>query len=146
VLFLSFIFGVVGIEVSASHAREAHNVRRNYPIAVFSAAVLGFVLTLLGGLAVAAVLPVDQLDLISGSVQALQVLLNVWHLGWLLPVSLIPSPPHPTAYSLRLPCLTVHNIEVLGADTIFEEGDRLPYLFFARLCKRLTSDSEYISS
>jgi amino acid transporter len=85
VLFLSFIFGVVGIEVSASHAREVRNVRRNYPIAVFSAAVLGFVLTLLGGLAVATVLPTDQLNLVSGSVQALQVLLDTWHLGWLLP-------------------------------------------------------------
>ncbi len=85
VLFLSFIFGVVGIEVSASHAREVRNVRRNYPVAVFSAAVLGFVLTLLGGLAIAAVLPREQLDLVSGSVQALQVLLSTWHLGWLLP-------------------------------------------------------------
>lgn len=85
VLFLSFIFGVVGIEVSASHAREVRNVRRHYPIAVFSAAVLGFVLTLLGGLAVAAVLPVAQLDLVSGTVQALQVLLGTWHLGGLLP-------------------------------------------------------------
>ncbi len=85
VLFLSFIFGVVGIEVSASHAREVRNVQRNYPIAVFSAAILGFILTLLGGLAVAVVLPVEELNLVSGSVQALQVLLNTWHLGWLLP-------------------------------------------------------------
>jgi len=85
VLFLSFIFGVVGIEVSASHAREVRNVRRNYPIAVFSAAVLGFVLTLLGGLAVAVALPVDQINLVSGSVQALQVLLDTVQLGWLLP-------------------------------------------------------------
>ncbi len=48
VLFLSFIFGVVGIEVSASHAREVRNVRRNYPIAVFIAAVLGFLRHLAG--------------------------------------------------------------------------------------------------
>ncbi|VAX12249.1 hypothetical protein MNBD_GAMMA24-427, partial [hydrothermal vent metagenome] len=84
VLFLSFIFGVVGIEVSASHAREVRNVQRNYPLAVFSAAILGFMLTLLGGLAVAAVVPVDQLDLVSGSVQALQRLLHIWQLDWLL--------------------------------------------------------------
>jgi len=90
VLFLSFIFGVVGIEVSASHAREVRNVRRNYPVAVFAAAVLGFVLTLLGGLAVAAVVPVDQLDLVSGSVQALALLLHTWQLdGWLTPVALL---------------------------------------------------------
>ncbi len=85
VLFLSFIFGVVGIEVSASHAKDVHNVRRNYPLAVFSAAILGFVLTLLGGLAVAVVVPRTQLDMVSGSVQAMQMLLNTWHIGWLLP-------------------------------------------------------------
>lgn len=87
VLFLSFIFGVVGIEVSASHAREVKNVRRNYPIAVFAAAVLGFVVTLLGGLAVAVVVPQGQLNLVSGSVQALQTLLGVWHLSALVPIA-----------------------------------------------------------
>ncbi len=87
VLFLSFIFGVVGIEVSASHAREVRDVRRNYPIAVFSAAVLGFLITLLGGLAVAVVVPKSKLDLVSGSVQALQILLDTWHLAWLVPIA-----------------------------------------------------------
>lgn len=87
VLFLSFIFGVVGIEVSASHAREVRDVRRNYPIAVFSAAVLGFIITLLGGLAVAIVVPKSQIDLVSGSVQALQALLDDWGLSALLPIA-----------------------------------------------------------
>lgn len=86
ILFLSFIFGVVGIEVSAGHAREVHNVRRNYPIAVFSAAVLGFLLTLMGGLAVAVVLPRNSIDLVSGSVQALQALLGNWQLTELVPL------------------------------------------------------------
>ncbi|MGD8842076.1 MAG: amino acid permease [Gammaproteobacteria bacterium] len=90
VLFLSFIFGVVGIEVSASHAREVRDVRRNYPVAVFAAAVLGFALTLLGGLAVAVVVPAKQLDLVSGSVQALARLLHTWHLDALqAPVALL---------------------------------------------------------
>ncbi|APZ43581.1 APC family permease [Acidihalobacter ferrooxydans] len=87
VLFLSFIFGVVGIEVSATHAREIRNVRRNYPIAVFAAAALGFVVTLLGGLAVAAVVPKGQLDLVSGSVQALKTLFDTWDLGPLVPIA-----------------------------------------------------------
>ena len=85
VLFLSFIFGVVGIEVSATHAREVKNVQRNYPIAVFTAAMLGFFITLLGGLAVAAVIPVSRLDLVSGSVQALSALFASFGLGALLP-------------------------------------------------------------
>jgi len=87
VLFLSFIFGVVGIEVSASHAREVRNVRRNYPLAVFAAALIGFVVTLLGGLSVAVVVPESRLDMVSGSVQALQALFNTWHLSALVPVA-----------------------------------------------------------
>ncbi len=86
VLFLSFIFGVVGIEVSASHACEVRNVRRNYPIAVFIAAMLGFVLTLLGGMAVAAAVPAHHMDLVSGSMQALQKLFTIWHLSALVPI------------------------------------------------------------
>jgi len=85
VLFLSFIFGVVGIEVSAGHAREVRDVRRNYPAAVFMAAILGFLVTLLGGLAVAVVVPRSQLDLVSGSMQALQRLFDTWHLSGLIP-------------------------------------------------------------
>lgn len=86
VLFLSFIFGVVGIEVAASHAREVKNVRRNFPIAVFAACTIGFFVTLLGGLSVAVILPKNQIDLVSGSVQAMQALFNIWHLSILLPV------------------------------------------------------------
>lgn len=89
ILFLSFIFGVVGIEVSASHAREVHNVRRNYPIAVFSAALLGFVITLLGGLAVAVVIPRSRLDLVSGSMQALSALFQSRGLAALVPFAAV---------------------------------------------------------
>lgn len=85
-LFLSFIFGVVGIEVSATHAPEVRNVRRNYPIAVFLAAAFGFTITLLGGLAVATVIPVKELDLVSGSVQALSALFARFGVPYLLPL------------------------------------------------------------
>ncbi len=89
VLFLSFIFGVVGIEVSATHAHEVKNVQRNYPIAIFTAAILGFLINLFGGLAVAIVVPKNQLDYVSGSVQALQTLFTTWHLPALIPIAAV---------------------------------------------------------
>ncbi len=85
-LFLGFIFSVTGIEVSANHAREVRNVRKNYPIAIFSAAVLGFFLTLIAGLAVAVVVPVGQLNMVSGTMQALQKLLGTDHVKYLEPL------------------------------------------------------------
>ncbi len=86
VLFLSFVFGFVGVEVSASHAREVKNVHRTYPLAVFSAAAIGFVLTLLGGLAVAAILPVASIDQINGAMQAFSAFFAHFGFAWLTPV------------------------------------------------------------
>ncbi|WP_372571649.1 amino acid permease [Ruegeria jejuensis] len=88
-LFLSFIFGFVGVEVSASHAREVKNVHRTYPLAVFSAAIIGFVLTLLGGLAVAAILPVASIDQINGAMQAFSAFFEHFGLVWLTPVAAV---------------------------------------------------------
>lgn len=89
VFLLSFVFGFVGIEVSASHAREVKNVHRNYPIAVFSAATVGFVLTLLGGLSVAAILPANSIDQINGAMQAFSALFSHFGLVWLTPVAAV---------------------------------------------------------
>lgn len=89
VLFLSFIFGFVGVEVSASHAREVKNVHRTYPQAVFGAAIIGFVLTLLGGLAVAAILPAGSIDQINGAMQAFSAFFTHFGLGWLTPIAAV---------------------------------------------------------
>ncbi|MRI31660.1 amino acid transporter [Endozoicomonas sp. OPT23] len=85
-LFLSFVFGFAGIEVSASHAREVVNPRKNYPVAVFSAAIIGFVITLGGGLTVAAIIPADQINEINGATEAFNLLCKQFDLPWLIPV------------------------------------------------------------
>ncbi|MDX1386393.1 MAG: amino acid permease [bacterium] len=87
VLFLSFVFGFVGVEVSACHARDVENPTRNYPIAIFTACIAGFVLTLLGGLAVAVLLPAQDIQLINGAVQSFHVLSRAFHVPWLMPVA-----------------------------------------------------------
>lgn len=87
VLFLSFVFGFVGVEVSACHARDVANPTKNYPIAIFTACIAGFVLTLLGGFAVAIVLPAKEIQLIDGAVQSFDALSRAFHLPWLLPTA-----------------------------------------------------------
>ena len=84
-LFLSFVFGFVGIEVSASHAQDVDNPQKNFPIALFSAAIIGFIITLLGGLAIAAITPADQINEINGATQAFSILLQHYHLSGLVP-------------------------------------------------------------
>ena len=88
VLLLSFIFGYVGVEVSASHANEVAKPQRNYPLAIFIAAVVGFVLTLLGGLVVAAVLPQQTIEanLINGIMVTFSRLFELHHIQWMIPI------------------------------------------------------------
>ena len=87
IMFLSFIFGFVGIEVSANVANEVKDVQKTYPAAVFTAAITGFVFTLLGGLAIAVVMPRTKIDLISGAVQALDRLCSIYEVSWFLPLA-----------------------------------------------------------
>ena len=81
-LFLAF----GGLEVSAVHAREVQNPQKNYPRAILIAAILAFVLYVTGALAVAIVIPHQQISLVAGLMEAFSILLNNYGLGMLIPV------------------------------------------------------------
>lgn len=87
---ISFLAGVVllfaGMEVSAVHALEVKNPKRDYPKAIFLAAIIILVVFTFGSLAIAAVLPPSQISLTAGLMQAFKELLNLFHMGWLLPI------------------------------------------------------------
>ncbi|MBV7412491.1 APC family permease [Dermabacteraceae bacterium TAE3-ERU27] len=85
-LFLSFIFGFVGIEVSAASIKHVAEPQRNYPRALFVAAFLGFVITLLGALAIAVILPVNGIDTVNGAIQALSAALGRFGLSAAVPI------------------------------------------------------------
>ena len=86
IMLVGFIFGCVGIEVSAAHARNVRDTHKNYPIAIFSAAALVFILTLLGGMTIAIVVPNKDISLISGVMKAFEMLFTHYNLQRLLPV------------------------------------------------------------
>lgn len=87
---ISFLAGIVtlfaGMEVSAVHALEMKNPRKNYPKAIFIAAVLIVIVFTLGSLAIAAVIPADKISLTAGIMEGFKSLLNNFGMGWLLPV------------------------------------------------------------
>ncbi|KZK79677.1 Glutamate/gamma-aminobutyrate antiporter [Pseudovibrio sp. Ad13] len=85
VFFMSFVFGFVGIEVSACHANEVENPQKNYPRAIFTAAIAGFVITLAGGLAVSLILEKGNISNINGALQAFSAYLNAYGLSILTP-------------------------------------------------------------
>lgn len=87
---IAFLAGVVllfaGMEVSAVHANEVKDPKKDYPKAIFLAALIILVVFSLGSLAIAAVLPADKISLTAGLMQGFKELLSLYHIDWLLPV------------------------------------------------------------
>ncbi len=85
-LVAAIIFIFSGMEVSASHAKEVSNPQRNYPIAILVAAILLVVINVLGGLAVAVVVPHADISLTAGIMEAFRVFFAKIDMIWLVPI------------------------------------------------------------
>ena len=86
VLLTGVLFGFVGIEMSASHAREAKNPQRDYPKAMLYSVLIILLTMTLGTLAIEAVVPTNQLNIVTGLLEAFRLFLASFHLQWLMPV------------------------------------------------------------
>ncbi|UCH79432.1 MAG: amino acid permease [Candidatus Coatesbacteria bacterium] len=86
VLAASTLLFFAGMEVSATHAQEVKNPRRDYPKAIFVATVVVLAVFVLGTLAIAVVVPREKISLVAGLMQAFTVFLDQFRLAWLIPV------------------------------------------------------------
>jgi len=76
VVFVAFILSYMGAEASATHANEMKNPGRDYPMAIIMLMIAAIVLSSIGGLSVAAVIPHAEINLSAGVVQAFEVLIG----------------------------------------------------------------------
>ncbi|MDK0888897.1 glutamate:gamma-aminobutyrate antiporter [Clostridium perfringens] len=76
VVFVSFILSYMGVEASATHANEMDNPKKEYPLAMLLLVIVAIVVSTLGGLAIAAVIPQNQINLSAGVVQTFAFLLG----------------------------------------------------------------------
>lgn len=87
---LVFLAGILvitsGIEVSAVHAGDVRFPGRTFPPAILLSCIISFVALLLGGLAIAIVVPVEQLSLTAGLMDAFTAFFRAYHIEWLVPV------------------------------------------------------------
>jgi len=84
VLLLTFVFLFLGVEMTAAHAKEIKNVRRNYPLAIL---IVGLVMTaasIVGALLLAMLVPMENLNLLAGIMQAFEKILGPH--SWLVSV------------------------------------------------------------
>lgn len=86
VLFITILFGLVGMEMSASHAREVQNPQRDYPRAVYYSMLIILLPLVLGSLAISIVLPTHQLNIVSGLLQAFELFFKQFHMMWFMPI------------------------------------------------------------
>lgn len=79
-LFLAF----GGLEVSAAHAREVENPQKTFPRSILIAGIVSLLLYSAGALAIAIMIPKNQISLVSGLMEAFSLFLDHFHLSWLI--------------------------------------------------------------
>ncbi len=85
--FLSnVLFGLIGLEMAATHAAEMKNPKRDYPRAIAISVVIILLTIVLASLAVAIIVPHSELNLVTGTLQAFAIFVHKLGIPWLLPV------------------------------------------------------------
>jgi amino acid transporter len=87
---LAFLAGILlsfgGIEMSAVHAKDVENPQKNYSRAIFFSASIIIILTILGTLAISVIIPKDNINLISGSIEAIYNFFELFGLQKFIPI------------------------------------------------------------
>lgn len=87
---LSFLTGIAlaftGIEVAAFYIKETKQPNRTFPLATLISAITIIVIYVLGALSVAMVVPKEEINLAAGTMQAIQVFFEHFHIGWATPI------------------------------------------------------------
>lgn len=86
VLFSGVVLALAGVELAAYHIREAKDPQHSYPRALLLASGLILSVYILGTLAIAVVVPQQDLSLASGLVQAFAVFFTQVGLPWMVPL------------------------------------------------------------
>lgn len=84
-IFSGVLLSLSGVELAAYHIREA-KAPKNYPYAVAIAAGLILLVYILGTLSIAALVPLTEISLASGLVQAFEIFFNKFGIVWIVPL------------------------------------------------------------
>jgi len=84
--FTATSLGFAGIEVAAFYVQDTKNPQVTFPRATLIAALTIIVIYMLGSLAVAAVIPKEDMELSSGMMQAMAEFFTFLHIPWATPV------------------------------------------------------------
>lgn len=86
VFFTGVMLSLCGIEMSAVHVRDVKDPKRDFPQAIVYSGLIIVVLSILGVLTIASIVPQKEISLIAGSIQAFVYFVGLYGLHWLTPV------------------------------------------------------------
>jgi glutamate:GABA antiporter len=84
VLLVTFVFVFIGIEMTATHAKEIKDVQKNYPLGILVVGVLMAIVSIVGAMIVAMIVPVNNLNLLAGIMQTFATIFANPALSWLV--------------------------------------------------------------
>lgn len=84
--FAGILLSFCGIEMSAVHAKDVDHPQRNYPRAILYSSLIIVILTILGTLSIATVIPQREINLVAGSMEAIYQFLQAFKLQPLIPL------------------------------------------------------------
>lgn len=85
----AMVTSFLGMELAAVHVLNVNNPQRNFPRAMFFSVLLILVTMIFGSLAVAFVLPQEEMSLLQGVMQTFHTYFEAYHLTSLLPVIIL---------------------------------------------------------
>lgn len=86
VFLAGMVLALAGLEANANLAREVKHPQKNFPRAIFAAAIVTVVVLLIGSLAIAIVIPKDEISFVAGVWAAFRYFFDQFGLPWLMPI------------------------------------------------------------
>ena len=85
--FLSSVFfGLIGLEMAATHAADMKNPTKDYPKALGISVVIILLTIVCASLSIAVAVPKAELNLVTGALQGFKILLSKFNMPYLVPV------------------------------------------------------------
>lgn len=86
VLLSGVLLGLAGMEMSAVHARDVRDPKHDYPKGILYSTLLILLFSILGSIAISAIVPAKQIELASGGMEAFRFLFDAFKMPWAVPV------------------------------------------------------------
>lgn len=86
VFFSQIVYSLLGLEMSSVHALEVRDPKKDYPKALLISVIIILSSLILASLAVAIVVPAQELNNLSGIMQAFTLFSSEFHVSWLNPL------------------------------------------------------------